>query len=178
MIPNMFKIAGELTSFCMHVSARTVATHALSIFGDHSDVMACRRRLCHAGLGIGPGGARFRRDCPVATLRARVPFLHFFDASDVARSGKIELIPDDDCFNCCQRPHRGPPEARADARRPRLRGTAQNPTLLPGSRGLQPLLRRVPHPRAGRDGSLQRNRRREYASSTMSAILKPIASSS
>ena len=43
MIPNMFKIAGELTSFCMHVSARTVATHALSIFGDHSDVMACRQ---------------------------------------------------------------------------------------------------------------------------------------
>ena len=43
MIPNMYKIAGELTSFCMHVSARTVATHALSIFGDHSDVMACRQ---------------------------------------------------------------------------------------------------------------------------------------
>ncbi|HET9754234.1 MAG TPA: pyruvate:ferredoxin (flavodoxin) oxidoreductase, partial [Myxococcales bacterium] len=43
MIPNMYKIAGELTSFCMHVSARTLATHALSIFGDHSDVMACRQ---------------------------------------------------------------------------------------------------------------------------------------
>ncbi len=43
MIPNMYKIAGELTSFCMHVTARTVATHALSIFGDHSDVMACRQ---------------------------------------------------------------------------------------------------------------------------------------
>jgi pyruvate-ferredoxin/flavodoxin oxidoreductase len=43
MIPNMYKIAGELTSFCMHVAARTVATHALSIFGDHSDVMACRQ---------------------------------------------------------------------------------------------------------------------------------------
>ena len=42
MIPNMYKIAGELNSFCMHVSARTIATHALSIFGDHSDVMACR----------------------------------------------------------------------------------------------------------------------------------------
>jgi pyruvate-ferredoxin/flavodoxin oxidoreductase len=43
MIPNMYKIAGELTSFCMHVAARTLATHALSIFGDHSDVMACRQ---------------------------------------------------------------------------------------------------------------------------------------
>ena len=43
MIPNMYKIAGELTPFCMHVAARTVATHALSIFGDHSDVMACRQ---------------------------------------------------------------------------------------------------------------------------------------
>ena len=43
MIPNMYKIAGELTPFCMHVTARTLATHALSIFGDHSDVMACRQ---------------------------------------------------------------------------------------------------------------------------------------
>jgi pyruvate-ferredoxin/flavodoxin oxidoreductase len=43
MIPNLYKIAGELTAFCMHVATRTVATHALSIFGDHSDVMACRQ---------------------------------------------------------------------------------------------------------------------------------------
>ena len=57
MIPNMFKIAGELTSTVFHIAARAVATQALSIFGDHSDVMATRDdRLCHAVLGFGPGG--------------------------------------------------------------------------------------------------------------------------
>ena len=61
MIPNMYKIAGELTPFCMHVAARTLATHALSIFGDHSDVMACRQTgFAHALLGLGAGGARPR----------------------------------------------------------------------------------------------------------------------
>ena len=85
MIPNMYKIAGELTSFCMHVSARTLATHALSIFGDHSDVMACRQTgfalLC---LGLGAGGARLRlhrpgrhaaRARPVPALLRRLPHL-------------------------------------------------------------------------------------------------------
>ena len=58
MIPNMYKIAGELTSFCMHVSARTLATHALSIFGDHSDVMACRQTgFAMLASGLGAGGA-------------------------------------------------------------------------------------------------------------------------
>ena len=56
MIPNMYKIAGELTSTVFHVSARSLATHALSIFGDHSDVMATRHdRLCPAGLQFSPG---------------------------------------------------------------------------------------------------------------------------
>ena len=63
MIPNMYKIAGELTAFCMHVSARTLATHALSIFGDHSDVMAVRQTGFGAALlRVGPGGARLRGD--------------------------------------------------------------------------------------------------------------------
>ena len=58
MIPNLYKIAGELTSFSMHVAARALATHALSIFGDHSDVMACRQTgFAHALLQLGPGGS-------------------------------------------------------------------------------------------------------------------------
>ncbi len=72
MIPNMYKIAGELTPMCMHVSARTIATHALSIFGDHSDVMAVRQ----TGYGllssrVGPGGARLRGDRAARLARSR-----------------------------------------------------------------------------------------------------------
>ena len=74
MIPNMYKIAGELTSFCMHVSARTVATHALSIFGDHSDVMACRQTgfamLCSGSVQEAHDFALIAQR---ATLRSRVP---------------------------------------------------------------------------------------------------------
>src|SRR5678815_3680157 len=80
MIPNMYKIAGELTAFCMHVSARTLATHGLSIFGDHSDVMACRQ----TGFAMLCGGSvqeaqDFACVAQMASLSSRVPFVHFFD---------------------------------------------------------------------------------------------------
>jgi pyruvate-ferredoxin/flavodoxin oxidoreductase len=80
MIPNMFKIAGEMTSTVFHVSARSVATHALSIFGDHSDVMATRS----TGFGlIASGSVQEAMDLALithaATLESRVPFVHFFD---------------------------------------------------------------------------------------------------
>src|SRR3954465_11290231 len=80
MIPNMYKIAGELTPFVMHVAARTLATHALSIFGDHSDVMACRA----TGFALlASGSVQEAQDlaavAQAATLESRVPFLHFFD---------------------------------------------------------------------------------------------------
>ena len=72
MIPNMYKIAGELTPFAMHVAARTLATHALSIFGDHSDVMACRQTgLRPARLGLGAGGPRPRGDRARRDARSR-----------------------------------------------------------------------------------------------------------
>jgi len=80
MLPDLFKIAGELTAFCLHVAARSVATHALSIFGDHSDVMAAR------GTGfalLASGSAQEAQDLAAighaVTLAARVPVLHFFD---------------------------------------------------------------------------------------------------
>ena len=80
MIPNMFKIAGELTPTVFHVAARTVATHALSIFGDHSDVMACRSTgwamLCSSNVQEAPDFALISH---AATLKSRLPFLHFFD---------------------------------------------------------------------------------------------------
>src|SRR5881275_962032 len=80
MLPNLYKIAGELTPFVMHVAARTLATHALSIFGDHSDVMACRA----TGFALlASGSVQEAQDlaavAQAATLESRIPFLHFFD---------------------------------------------------------------------------------------------------
>ena len=80
MIPNMFKIAGELTSTVFHISARAVATHALSIFGDHSDVMACRQTGWAMLASANPQEAMdFALISQAATLKTRVPFMHFFD---------------------------------------------------------------------------------------------------
>src|SRR6476620_6478230 len=98
MIPNMFKIAGELTPFAMHVAARTLATHALSIFGDHSDVMACRSTgfamLASASV---QEAHDFAAIAHAATLDARVPFLHFFDGFRTSHEvSKIEELTDDD----------------------------------------------------------------------------------
>jgi pyruvate-ferredoxin/flavodoxin oxidoreductase len=94
MIPNMYKIAGELNCFCMHVAARTLATHALSIFGDHSDVMACRQvgfaMLCANSVQEAHDFACIGQ---AATLRSRVPFLHFFDGFRTSHEvSKIEYL--------------------------------------------------------------------------------------
>jgi pyruvate-ferredoxin/flavodoxin oxidoreductase len=130
MIPNMYKIAGELTAYCMHVAARTIATHALSIFGDHSDVMACRQ------IGFAMLAANsvqeahdFALIAQAASLRSRIPFLHFFDGFRTSHEVvKIDVLSDDDLrFMIPEdlvRAHR----ARAlTPDRPVLRGTAQNP---------------------------------------------------
>ncbi len=80
MIPNMFKIAGELTPAVIHVAARTIATHALSIFGDHSDVMHARATgWAMLAAGTVQEAHDFALVAHAATLRSRVPFLHFFD---------------------------------------------------------------------------------------------------
>jgi len=98
MIPNMYKIAGELTPFCMHVAARTLATHALSIFGDHSDVMACRQ----TGFALLASSSvqeahDFACVAQSATLRSRIPFLHFFDGFRTSHEvTDIELLADED----------------------------------------------------------------------------------
>src|SRR5262249_31037366 len=130
MIPNLYKIAGELTCFAMHVAARALATHALSIFGDQSDVMACRQTgmalLCSNTV---PEAHDFALLAQAATLRARVPFLHFFDGFRTSHEvAKIEELTDDDLRALLDA------EAIAEHRRraltpdhPVLRGTAQNP---------------------------------------------------
>ncbi len=130
MIPNMYKIAGELTSFAMHVSARTLATHALSIFGDHSDVMACRQTgFAMLASNSVQEAHDFACIAQAATLRARLPFLHFFDGFRTSHEvGKIQELADDDLRAMI------PDDLVAAHRRraltpdhPVLRGTAQNP---------------------------------------------------
>ncbi|HSP90824.1 MAG TPA: pyruvate:ferredoxin (flavodoxin) oxidoreductase, partial [Vicinamibacterales bacterium] len=130
MIPNMFKIAGELTSFCMHVSARTVATHALSIFGDHSDVMACRQTgFAMLASGSVQEAHDFAAIAQLATLRARVPFLHFFDGFRTSHEvAKIVRISDDELLQLLPNDLIAAHRSRAlTPDRPLLRGTAQNP---------------------------------------------------
>ncbi len=130
MIPNMYKIAGELTSYAMHVSARTIATHALSIFGDHSDVMACRQvGFAMMASGCGQEAHDFALIVQAATLETRVPFLHFFDgfrtSSEVT---KVEEMTDEDIFAVLSEDAIAEHRARAlTPDRPLLRGTAQNP---------------------------------------------------
>jgi pyruvate-ferredoxin/flavodoxin oxidoreductase len=133
MIPNMFKIAGELTSTVFHVAARTVATHALSIFGDHSDVMACRSTgwamLCSSNVQEAPDFALISH---AATLRSRIPFLHFFDGFRTSHElNCIEELAMEDI-----RAMLGSPYIEDHRRRglspdqPKLRGTAQNPDVF------------------------------------------------
>jgi pyruvate-ferredoxin/flavodoxin oxidoreductase len=130
MIPNMFKIAGELTPAVIHVAARTIATHALSIYGDHSDVMHARATgWAMLAAGSVQEAQDFALVAHAATLRSRVPFLHFFDGFRTSHEiNKIALI-DDEIIRSLVRDDdvlafraRGmTPDA------PVVRGTAQNP---------------------------------------------------
>ena len=130
MIPNMYKIAGELTSFCMHVAARTIATHALSIFGDHSDVMACRQ-IGFAMLCSGSVQEAHDLACVAhaATLETRVPFLHFFDGFRTSHEErKIALLGDDELRAMIADELVAAHRARAlTPDHPVLRGSAANP---------------------------------------------------
>ena len=133
MIPNMFKIAGELTPAVFHVSARTLATHALSIFGDHSDVMACRSTgwalLCSNSVQEAQDMAMIAQ---AATLAARVPFIHFFDGFRTSHEvNKIEQLTEDDVRSMIDiklvEAHR---QRAMSPEKPVLRGTAQNPDVF------------------------------------------------
>ncbi|MDR3279659.1 MAG: pyruvate:ferredoxin (flavodoxin) oxidoreductase [Synergistaceae bacterium] len=137
MIPNMFKIAGELTSTVMHVSARTVATHALSIFGDHSDVMASRSTgwamLCSSSVQEVMDMALISQ---MAALEGRVPILHFFDGFRTSHEVmKIESLSYDDMRALIDQELVYEHRARGlSPDNPELHGTAQNPDTFFQSR--------------------------------------------
>jgi pyruvate-ferredoxin/flavodoxin oxidoreductase len=130
MIPNMYKIAGELTPFAMHVTARTIATHALSIFGDHSDVMACRQTgfamLASSSVQEAQDMAAIAH---IATLQSRIPFLHFFDGFRTSHEvNKIEELTENEIKQMVDNFHvRSHRERALSPDRPVIRGTAQNP---------------------------------------------------
>jgi len=133
MIPNMFKIAGELTPTVFHVSARTVATHALSIFGDHGDVMCCRST---GWAMLASGSVQEAQDMALishaATLEARIPFMHFFDGFRISHEiNRIEQLSEDEVRSMIDmdlvQAHR---DRALNPDRPVLRGTAQNPDVF------------------------------------------------
>ncbi|MCD4781279.1 MAG: pyruvate:ferredoxin (flavodoxin) oxidoreductase [Candidatus Omnitrophica bacterium] len=133
MIPNMFKISGELSPVVFHVSARTVATHALSIFGDHSDVMAARS----TGFGmLSSSSVQEVMDMALishaATLKSRIPFVHFFDGFRTSHEiSKIEQLTEEDIRSMIDDrlviAHR---QRALSSDRPVVRGTAQNPDVF------------------------------------------------
>jgi pyruvate-ferredoxin/flavodoxin oxidoreductase len=148
MIPNMYKVAGELTSAVIHVAARSLAAQALSIFGDHSDVMAVRQ----TGFALlASASVQDAHDLALvahaATLKTRVPFLHFFDGFRTSHELQtIEMLEDEDLRELMSdelvRAHR----ARAlSPERPFIRGTAQNPdTYFQARETVNPFYARVP----------------------------------
>src|SRR5271168_1781000 len=148
MLPNMFKIAGELTSTVFHVASRSLATSALSIFGDHADVMTTRTTgfalLCSSGVQDAHDSALLAQ---MATLEARVPFVHFFDGFrtshelntlDLLSDAEIRSMVDDNLV----RAHRG---RALNPEHPFIRGTAQNPdTFFQAREAVNPYYARVP----------------------------------
>lgn len=148
MIPNMYKIAGELTPTVFHVSARTIASHALSIFGDHSDVMAVRA----TGFAmIASNNVQevmdFALISQAATLESRVPFLHFFDGFRTSHEVmKIEEISPETIQKMINNDHVVAHRKRAlNPNNPVLRGTAQNPdTFFQAREAVNPFYEVVP----------------------------------
>ncbi len=137
MIPNMYKIAGELTPTVFHIAARTVATHALSIFGDHSDVMAARATgwamLCSASV---QEGHDFAIIAQAAALESRIPFLHFFDGFRTSHEiARTHLLTDEQMRSMIDLELVFDHRSRAlSPDHPVIRGTAQNPDVFFQSR--------------------------------------------
>ncbi|MFN6465919.1 MAG: pyruvate:ferredoxin (flavodoxin) oxidoreductase [Nostoc sp. DedVER02] len=148
MIPNFYKIAGELTSAVVHVAARSLATHALSIFGDHSDVMAARATgfalLCSASV---QESQDFALIAHAATLETRVSFMHFFDGFRTSHEvQKVKLLSEEDLRSLIPDHLILAHRSRAlTPDRPVLRGTAQNPDVyFQGREGANPYYNACP----------------------------------
>jgi pyruvate-ferredoxin/flavodoxin oxidoreductase len=148
MLPNMFKMAGELTPAVIHVAARAIATHALSIFGDHSDVMAARSTgWAMLAASSVQESHDFALISHAATLRTRVPFMHFFDGFRTSHEiDKIDLLSDADLQALVSEQDILAHRSRSlTPDHPTLRGTAQNPDVFfQGREASNPFYERVP----------------------------------
>ena len=137
MIPNMYKIAGELTAAVFHIAARALATHALSIFGDHSDVMAVRSTGFAMLFGANPQQAHdMALIATAASLRSRIPFLNVFDGFRTSHElNEVSIVPDETIkqmineFDVARHRNRS-----VNPSNPSVRGTAQNPDVFFQSR--------------------------------------------
>jgi pyruvate-ferredoxin/flavodoxin oxidoreductase len=137
MIPNMYKIAGELTSTVFQIAARTVATHALSIFGDHSDVMAARSTGFAMLFGNNPQEAMdMAMIATSSTLRSRIPFMNIFDGMRTSHElNQLEVIPEEIIRQMIDEEDVSKHRKRAlNPENPFVRGTAQNPDVFFQSR--------------------------------------------
>ena len=181
MIPNMYKIAGELTAAVLHVAARSLAAQGLSIFGDHSDVMAVRQTgfalLASASVQEAHDLALVAQ---AATLATRVPFVHFFDGFRTSHElNTIELLSDEDLRALVPeelvRAHR----ARAlSPERPFIRGTAQNPDVYFQAREtVNPFYARMPEVVQDAMDQLGERTGRHYRLVEYSGIPRPSACS-
>jgi len=148
MIPNYYKIAGELTSAVIHVAARTIATHALSIFGDHSDIYAARQTgMAMLSSSNGQQAHDFAAIAQYASLETRIPFIHFFDGFRTSHEvSKTWRISDDEL-----RAYMSMEKIEAHRKRgltpdaPAIRGTAQNPDVFFQAReAINPYYARTP----------------------------------
>ena len=147
MIPNMFKIAGELTPAVFHVAARAIATQALSIFGDHTDVMAARMTgwamLCSSSVQEAHDFALVAQS---ATLPSRLPFIHFFDGFRTSHEvSKVRMLAEDDVRAMIDDDLFAHRRHALDPDRPVVRGIAQNPDVyFQGRETVNPFYAAVP----------------------------------
>ena len=148
MIPNMYKIAGELTATVFHIASRSLAAQALSIFGDHQDVMAARQTgfamLCSSSVQEAQDMALISQ---AATLKSRVPFVHFFDGFRTSHEiNTIDLVEDGQINAMIDSKYVHQHRYRAlNPERPFVRGTAQNPdTYFQARETVNPYYARVP----------------------------------
>jgi pyruvate-ferredoxin/flavodoxin oxidoreductase len=148
MIPNLYKIAGELTSFVIQVAARSLATHALSIFGDHSDVMACRQTGFAMLASMNVQEAHDQAAIALAaTLRSRIPFIHFFDGFRTSHElNAVDVLTDEQLRTLIPQQSLAAHRQRAlTPDRPVLRGTAQNPdTFFQAREAINPFYDALP----------------------------------
>ncbi len=166
MIPNLYKMAGELLPGVLHVSARALATHALSIFGDHQDVMACRQT---GAVLLASSNVQEAMDlgciAHLSAIRARLPFIHFFDGFRTSHEvQKINVIDYEDLLKIVD--HQAIKEFRDNSLSPEhpvIRGTSQNPDIYFQGREVQnKFFDRVPDIVAGYMQEIKKLTGREY----------------